>query len=287
MINKDGTVIEDTVAEEVQPEPEKKNVASGSDVKNEPEKKDVDDLIKFCNEPNDPQFAGIGEETLLNNLKKSAQEYIAEKKKGRWGNTDAPDWRPNTEMGKKRYEAVLGILQVVQERLEQLADQKSMDAYTSSVKAPADAAADQVKGVPDAAADAPAEKAKENPTVENKLGNDKNIVINPSSDVTNVKGEEIPEIEIDESQPDNIAGKEKVNMDALYEGKQNAFDMADQDVSIGSIVRYQNNIRTILNQGKPAPENFEKMKNDLGKEYAGIIATKCIWKKSGDKIGDV
>lgn len=93
-----------------------------------------------------------------------------------------------------------------------------MDAYTSSVKAPADAAADQVKGVPDAAADAPAEKAKENPTVENKLGNDKNIVINPSSDVTNVKGEKIPEIEINESQLDNIAGKEKVNMDALYEG---------------------------------------------------------------------
>ncbi|MBR4362883.1 MAG: hypothetical protein IKP42_09175 [Ruminococcus sp.] len=29
------------------------------------------------------------------------------------------------------------------------------------------------------------------------------------------------------------------------------------------------------------------MKNDLGKEYAGIIATKCIWKKSGDKIGDI
>lgn len=77
-------------------------------------------------------------------------------------------------------------------------------------------------------------------------------------------------------------------MKALYEGKSNLFDMAKQDTKIGSIVRYQNNIRTILNQGAPqSDEKMKEMKEALGKEYAGIIATKSVWKKPSQAIGDV
>lgn len=251
----------------------------------------VDEFMLFCENPDAPQFAGINEADLLEKLKGASQNYIAEKKKGRWRNTDAPNWRPNTEMGRKRYEAVLGILDVVNERLDQLDHQKHMEAHFASKQAPVAAAAEQVKDVPDGAANAPAEKTEEKveekPTVENMLGSEQIIMKKKGSAVTIVKEEEVPDIEIDESQLDNNPSKEKVNMDALYNGKQNVFDMAKQDVRIGSIVRYQNNIRTILNQGKPAPENFNKMKNDLGKEYAGIIATKSIWKKPSDMIGDV
>ena len=240
--------------------------------------KDVDTFLEYCKNPNDPQFAKVNEEKLLENLKKSAEAYIADKKKGRWSNTDDPNWRPNTEMGKKRYEAVLGILDSVNTRLDQIGLNTQMASYKSPVKP------------------TPVKKTEGKTVVENNLANEE-LKTNAASNQTilkekadNVKTNVKPEaeemnIDVDATQVGEDKSTEKVDINALYEGKQNVFDMAKQDVKTGSIVRYQNNIRTILNQGKP--KDIDKMKNELGKEYAGIIATKSVWKKPSEPIGDV
>ena len=94
-------------------------------------------------------------------------------------------------------------------------------------------------------------KTEEKTVVENNLANEE-LKTNAASNQTilkekadNVKTNVKPEaeemnIDVDAKQVAEDKSTKKVDINALYEGKQNLFDMAKQDVKTGAIVMYQN-----------------------------------------------
>ena len=56
--------------------------------------------------------------SLVTKLKEACEDYMAEKKKGRWKDTSKEDWRPNTPAGRRRYEAAMAIANTCNQYLE-------------------------------------------------------------------------------------------------------------------------------------------------------------------------
>ena len=93
--------------------------------------KDAIELYKnFCDDPNDSEFAGLTETSLLENIKKAAEEYIEKKKENRWKDTTREDWTPNTRMGTERFLGVKGVLKTAADRIKEIEDDEREYFYS-------------------------------------------------------------------------------------------------------------------------------------------------------------
>ena len=84
----------------------------------------------FCDDPTDPRYAGMTETSLLNGIKKAAEDYIDKKKENRWKDTTREDWTPNTRMGTERFLGVKGVLKTAVDRIKEIEDDEREYAYS-------------------------------------------------------------------------------------------------------------------------------------------------------------
>lgn len=84
----------------------------------------------FCDDPNNPEFTGLTETSLLKSIKKAAEEYIEKKKENRWKDTTREDWTPNTRMGTERYLGVKGVLKTATDRIKEIEDDEREYVYS-------------------------------------------------------------------------------------------------------------------------------------------------------------